>query len=251
MKMPVLFAGHGSPMNAIEDNIYGRGWEKLAEVIPTPKCILAVSAHWQTSGTRINNEARPRQIYDFYGFPRELYEVKYEAPGSPELAERVGALIGDGLIVDNSWGTDHGSWSVLSRIWPDADIPVVQLSLDTRLSPEEHFLLGQKLEPLREEGCLIFGSGNVVHNLSLVDWGVSRGFKWAEDFDKEIRDAILDRRLEKVVENGKPGTLPVPTNEHYLPLLYCLGAAGNMEKIEVFNEGSVLGAVSMTGYIIY
>ena len=257
MRMPVVFVGHGSPMNAVEDNVFSRGWRSLGERIPRPKAILAVSAHWQSKGTRVCDALKPKQIYDFYGFPSKLYEVVYEVEGSQKLAGRVVEILGDAVSVDNSWGVDHGSWSVLSRIYPEADIPVVQVSLDYGSSPEEHFEMGRKLAVLRDEGYLIFGSGNVVHNLGMIDWGNDGGFAWAVSFDAAVRDGIVGGgALGEVIERGVGGSLAVPTNEHYLPLLYCLGAAigagndGDREyMVEVFNEGCVLGSISMTSYI--
>lgn len=249
MKMPVVFVGHGSPMNAIEDNIYTRGWEELGEKIPRPKAILSISAHWQTRGTRVNDLNKPKQIYDFYGFPRELYEVIYEVNGSEELAKRVVDILGESVSVDNSWGIDHGSWSVLSRIFPKADIPVVQISLNYDMTPCEHFELGKSLSVLRDEGYLIFGSGNIVHNLGMIDWRLSGGFSWAEEFDNRVKKHLLSNDYEPLLEYGNGGTLPVPTREHYLPLLVCLGTVGDSVEVEIFNESCVLGSISMTSYI--
>jgi len=250
MRMPVVFVGHGSPMNAIEDNIYTKVWKDLGEKIPRPKAILSISAHWQTRGTEVNDSLNPKQIYDFYGFPHELYEVVYEADGNKELAERVMAVLGESVSVDNGWGIDHGSWSVLSRIYPNADVPVVQVSLNYDISPREHFELGQRLSVLRDEGYLIFGSGNIVHNLGMIDWSLSGGFSWSIEFDDMVKRSIIEGDYGSLIELGHDGgSLAVPTSEHYLPLVYCLGAAGESENVEVFNEGCVLGSISMTSYI--
>lgn len=189
-KMPVLFVGHGSPMSAIEDNKFTREWEKIAEYIPVPAAILSISAHWTTEGTELTGAAVPRQIYDMYGFPEELYRVKYEAPGDAALAARVKALLGGAAIITDKWGVDHGSWSVLVKMYPDANIPVVQMSVDLAASPEKQYAMGRALEPLRSSGVLIMGSGAIVHNLRTADWDKSDGFDWADDFDSFIRDAV-------------------------------------------------------------
>ncbi|KAF0091879.1 MAG: Aromatic ring-cleaving dioxygenase [Fusobacteria bacterium] len=249
MRMPVVFVGHGSPMNAIEDNNYTKGWKELGERIPRPKAIVSISAHWQTRGTRVNDSKNPKQIYDFYGFPSELYEVVYDVKGSEELAKRVVNILGESVIVDNSWGIDHGSWSVLSRIFPKADIPVVQVSLNYDMTPSDHFELGKRLSGLRNEGYLVFGSGNIVHNLGIIDWNQSGGFSWAEEFDTMINKHILAGDYDSLMELGHGGSLAVPTREHYLPLIVCLGATLDNDKVEIFNEGCVLGSISMTSYI--
>lgn len=249
MKMPVIFVGHGSPMNAIEDNRYTKGWNELGKRIPVPKAILSISAHWQTKGTRVNDSKVPRQIYDFYGFPQKLYEVEYDVAGNEELANRVREILGEHVTVDNSWGIDHGTWSVLSRVYPKADVPVVQLSLNYDMTPLEHFELGKKLSALRDEGYLIFGSGNIVHNLGLIDWSLEGGFNWADEFDELIKKYILENDFNSIVEFGNGGILPVPTKEHYLPLLVCLGAVVKGDVVEIFNESRVLGSISMTSYL--
>lgn len=253
-RMPVLFVGHGSPMNAIEDNQFTREWEKLSGKIPRPKAILSISAHWYTKGTRVTDAVQPKTIYDMYGFPEELYQVKYQTEGSPELARQVKELIGEKVVVDNSWGCDHGTWSVLCRIYPKADIPVLQLSVDAGADARTQFEIGRQLSSLREEGVLILGSGNIVHNLSKVNWGMDGGYSWADEFDGYIRKNILDRKYEKVVNYktaGKSSELAFFTPDHYYPLLYVLGASGQEDDIRVFNEACVLGSVSMTSYLFY
>lgn len=252
-KMPILFVGHGSPMNAIEDNKYTEGWENIVKEIPKPKAILAISAHWYTHGTRITDSEQPKMVYDMYGFPEELYEIVYGAKGSPELAHKVKESIGDFTQIDNTWGIDHGAWSVLHRMYPKADIPVLQLSVNADLSAEEHFEIGKKLNTLREEGVLIFGSGNVVHNLPMVEWDMEeKGFGWAEEFDNYIKQNILKKDYKKVINYelaGESANLSFQTPDHYYPLLYILGASDENDKITVFNDSCTMGSLSMTSYL--
>jgi 4,5-DOPA dioxygenase extradiol len=250
--MPVLFVGHGNPMNAIEETPFALSWREEAGRFPLPKAILCVSAHWETDGARVTAMERPRTIHDFYGFPEELYRVQYPAPGSPELAARVRELAGaTEVATDESWGLDHGTWSVLRRMYPAADIPVVQLSLDRRRSPREHLALARTLQPLREEGVLVLGSGNLVHNLPLMHWGDDTPYPWAEEFDRLATELILAGKLEKLAdytELGEAARLSIPTNEHYLPLLYALALLQPGEQVEFFAEGIVLGSVSMRSF---
>ena len=252
MKLPVLFVGHGSPMNAVEDNEFTDKWKALGKSLPRPNAILAVSAHWYTASTRTSDTREPRMIYDMYGFPKELYDLKYPVEGSPELAGKISDLLKEGVITDNRWGIDHGTWSVLCRMYPDADIPVVQLSIDFNAAPEAHFETGRKLAELRKEGVLIIGSGNVVHNLSLINWGMSGGFDWAHEFDDYVKQNILNRNFEAVVNYGKAGKCAEKafyTPDHFYPLLYVLGAADSEDDIEVFNDSCIMGSMSMTGYL--
>jgi 4,5-DOPA dioxygenase extradiol len=249
MRMPIVFVGHGSPMNAIEDNRFTKGWKEIGKKIPRPKAILSISAHWETKGTRVNNSLKPKQIYDFYGFPSELYEVVYDVAGDEELANRIREMLGDQVTVDNSWGIDHGTWSVLSKVYPKADVPVVQVSLNYDMSPIDHFELGKKLSVLRDEGYLIFGSGNIVHNLGRIDWSLEGGNRWADEFDEMVMKHIQTGEYESLIEFGTGRILPVPTREHYLPLLVCLGAVGEEDIVEIFNESRVLGSISMTSYL--
>jgi len=251
-KMPALFVGHGSPMNAIEDNDYTRNWAKIASEIPKPEAILAVSAHWYTSGSRITDEEYPKMVYDMYGFPEELYRVVYKAKGSPELAHLTKDLIKRTVKVDNSWGYDHGTWSVLSKMYPEADIPVYQLSIDNNASAENHFQIGQEISSLRDKGVLIFGSGNVVHNLSEISWGMVGGHPWAVDFDHYIKNEIIKREYQDVInyENaGKSSELAFFTPEHFYPLLYILGASKEDDRVSIFNDSCVMGSLSMTSYL--
>jgi len=251
-RMPVLFVGHGSPMNAIEDNAYSRAWSALGESLERPEAILSVSAHWFGRGTRVNDSPTPAMIYDMYGFPEELYRVQYPAPGSPELAHKARALLGDFVTVDNGWGIDHGTWSVLRRVFPKADIPLVQLSINAALTPAEHYALGERLRPLRDEGVLLLGSGNIVHNLSRVDWRMAGGQPWAEEFDQYILGAVQRRSHEDAIfyeRAGEAALLAVPSMDHYAPLLYVLGASDEEDAIRVFNDDCTLGSVSMTSYL--
>ena len=251
-RMPVLFVGHGSPMNAIEDNVYTKGWVKIAKAIPRPEAILAVSAHWYTSGTRVMDDPLPKMIYDMYGFPKALYEVKYPAAGSPAMAHLTFDLISRDVKIDNSWGLDHGTWSVLSRMYPEADIPVYQLSVDHDAKADVHYKIGQELRALRNAGVLILASGNIVHNLSRIAWDMEGGFPWAVEFDTYIKEKILSRKNEDVVQfekAGKASEMAVSTPDHFFPLLYALGASDSDDGITVFNEACMMGSMSMTGYL--
>lgn len=252
-RMPVLFAGHGSPMNAIEDNTYTRAWRNIAERIPKPEVIISVSAHWFTKGTKIMNGKNNKTIYDMYGFPDELYGVKYDTKGSPETAEVCSKLISKETEFDNSWGIDHGTWSVLVHMYPGRDIPVFQISVDAYAPPEEHYKIGRKLSALRNQGVLIFGTGNVVHNLWLVDWHkANKGFDWAYEFDDYVYENVLSRNHENILkfrELGDIAKLAVPTPDHFYPLLYVLGASDENDKISVFNKSCELGSLTKTAYL--
>lgn len=249
--MPALFVGHGSPMNATEDTAYARAWAEAAATIPRPKAILCISAHWETEGTFVTAMAQPRTIHDFYGFPDALYQVQYPTPGSPELAERVRSLVTSTAVqLDDgySWGLDHGAWSVLRRMYPEADIPVVQLSLDRTQHPRFHYDLGRELAPLRREGVLIVGSGNIVHNLRLLQWDAAEPYPWAAEFDRLATELILAGEHDRLVAYpalGEAARLSVPTNEHYLPLLYTLALRQPDEPASFFAEGLAYGSISM------
>ena len=252
MRMPMLFAGHGSPMNAIENNAFTREWQRIGKALPTPKAILSVSAHWYTAGTLVSDVRENRTIYDMYGFPDALYRVAYPAKGAPALAARTRALLALNASLNGDWGLDHGTWSVLTHLFPKADIPVFQLSVNRRLTAQEHFTLGQALRPLREEGVMILASGNVVHNLALVSWQAEGGFPWADAFDMAIRDAVRQGAFDQAVDYqalGDAARKAVPMMDHYAPLLYALGAADAGEPLAVFNDARVLGSLSMTGYL--
>jgi len=252
-KMPVLFIGHGSPMNAIEENEFTQVWKKIAEKIPQPKAILSISAHWYTEGTRILDEINPKTTYDMYGFPKELYKIEYKSPGAPELAHFTKGLISKNVKTDNSWGYDHGTWSVLHVMYPKADIPVYQLSIDSSVNAEAHFNLGKELKLLREKGVLILGSGNVVHNLAKVNFSLKGGYDWAIDFDKYIKNKIVNKEYYDVInysKAGKSAELAFWTPEHFYPLLHVLGASDNEDKIWVFNDSCTMGSISMSCYLL-
>jgi 4,5-DOPA dioxygenase extradiol len=251
-KMPVLFVGHGSPMNAIEDNEYTRKWQQIAREIPRPEVILCVSAHWVTRGTRVQDDTAPKMIYDMYGFPEELYRLVYAAKGAPGVARLAMELITQDAKPDNSWGYDHGTWSVLSRMYPKADIPVFQVSLDSGAELTDHYRMGRDLSALRQRGVMILGSGNVVHNLSRVSWGMKGGQPWAEEFDRYILDNVEKRMFDRVIDYrqaGKCSELAFYTPEHFQPLLYALAAADDSDKLTVFNAGCVMGSLSMTSFL--
>jgi len=251
-KMPVLFVGHGSPMNAIEDNRYAKTWKEIGKDIIRPEVILSVSAHWYTNGTLVSDTVDPKTVYDMYGFPDELYRVKYPVKGSPETARRILELAGSSVKVDNTWGIDHGTWSVLCRMFPEADIPVLQLSVDSHAHAETHYELGKRLTPLRDSGVLILGSGNVVHNLGMINWSMDGGESWAEEFDKHIKDNILKGKHQDIMNYDRAGAsarLAVPTPDHFYPLLYVLGASKPDDKVTIFNESCVMGSLSMTSYL--
>lgn len=250
-RMPVVFFGHGNPLNALANNTYTEGWAAIGQSIPRPKAVLAVSAHWYTSLRAVTANLSPRTIHDFGGFPKELYEVAYPAPGSPELARRVQQLLGPaGVTLDESWGLDHGTWAVLTHVFPSADIPVVQLSIDATQPPSFHYELGKRLLPLREEGVFIIGSGNVVHNLTAYGWGNHdlRPFDWARRFEDHVRDSLRtsdDTALIDYQSFGPDAHLSVPTPDHYLPLLYVLGLRREHEPVSFPVQGVDGGSISM------
>mgnify|MGYP001034768258 CR=1 FL=1 len=247
-RMPALFIGHGSPMNAIENNEFSRTWEELGRSLPLPRAILCVSAHWETRGTAVTAMETPRTIHDFYGFPRELNEMQYPAAGSPELVELVKQHVKSiGVIADQGWGLDHGSWSVLCRMYPQANIPVVQLSLNREHPAPFHYALGKELTGLRDEGILILGSGNMVHNLRLISWNGS-AFDWADEYDRKLKAWILAGEHEEIVNyehHGEAAELSVNSAEHYLPLLYTLGTQQHGDSVTFYNEKVVMGSISM------
>lgn len=248
--MPALFVGHGSPMNAIERNPHTEAWRHLGESLPRPKAILAVSAHWYTRGTGVTAMAQPRTIHDFYGFPPALFAQRYPAAGSPELAARVQEVLRPiAVTADQEWGLDHGTWSVLLHMYPQADIPVVQLSIDATQPAQYHYQLGQRLSGLRDEGVLLFGSGNVVHNLQTAKWGPQAGaYPWAVTFNDELRDAISRGDHQSAIQYeqfGEAASLSIPTPEHYLPLLYVLGAGSGGDAVSFPTDGVEMGSISM------
>lgn len=252
-KMPVVFVGHGSPMNAIEDNRYTKNWKEIASKIPTPKAILSISAHWYTNGTKIMNEENPKTIYDMYGFPKELYEIIYNSPGDPKLAEYTKSLITTNSEFDNSWGIDHGTWSVLVHMYPKREIPVFQISVDRTAPPEVHYKIGQNLKSLREQGVLLLGSGNIVHNLRMVRWEMEDdGFQWAYEFDDYIKENIENKNHDNIINYanlGENSKLAVPTPDHFFPLLYILGATEKEDEVSIYNKSCTMGSLSMTSYL--
>jgi len=249
--MPVIFVGHGNPMNALSKNAYTEGWASIGNSIPRPKAVLSLSAHWYLPTTAVTAGRTPRTIHDFGGFPRQLYEIQYAAPGSPELALRVQNLLGSVPVeLDDSWGLDHGTWAVLRHVFPEADIPVVQLSIDETQPPQFHYEMGKRLAPLRAEGVLIVGSGNIVHNLHTYAWGIQGvdPFDWAVRFEKQARDLLLkgeDERLVFYERLGRDAQLSIPTPDHYLPLLYIIAARGAGDHVRFPVEGVDGGSVSM------
>jgi 4,5-DOPA dioxygenase extradiol len=249
--MPAIFFGHGNPMNALSDNAYTRAWASIGNSMPRPEVVLAVSAHWYLPATMVTASRAPRTIHDFGGFPRELYQVEYPAPGSPELAERVQDLLAPVSVrLDESWGLDHGTWSVLKHVFPYADVPVVQLSIDETEPPQVHYEIGKRLAPLRDEGILIIGSGNIVHNLHTYAWGRHgvEPFDWAVRFEQQAREFLLkgdDAPLIDYERLGRDAMLSIPTPEHYLPLLYVIAVRGEGEQVSFPVEGVDGGSVSM------
>ncbi len=252
-RMPVLFVGHGNPMNAIERNDFNRNWEKLGQSLPKPKSILCISAHWETRGVALTASEKPETIHDFYGFPKALFDVKYPAPGNPALAHRTKELIGSvGVRLDPDRGLDHGAWSFLVAMYPEANISVVELSLDTSQPGAFHYALGQELRPLRDEGVLIIGSGNIVHNLRMFSFQHPKPLDWAMHCDEEIKRRIVERDDEALIAYqtlGPDTVLAVPTPEHYYPLLYILALRGESERLSFFNS-AVISSLSMTSILI-
>lgn len=247
--MPALFIGHGNPMNAIEESTYSSAWREVAASIERPKAILCISAHWETEGTFVTAMPQPRTIHDFYGFPDELCQVQYPAPGSPELAEQIWRLVhSTDVTQDEQWGLDHGAWSVLRRMYPKADIPVVQLSIDRTHFSHEHYKIAAELAALRNEGVLIVGSGNIVHNLRLIQWEARKPYAWAMEFDQQTAELILAGSHDKLMDHqslGEAAKLAVPTTEHYLPLLSILALQQPGEPVSFFAEGIEFGSISM------
>jgi 4,5-DOPA dioxygenase extradiol len=257
-RMPVLFLGHGNPVNAIEENEFTKGWTTIGNKIPGPTAVLCISAHWETRGTRVTAMEHPKTIHDFGGFPPELYKVLYPAPGSPELAKEIaGTITKTEVIPDDQWGLDHGCWTVLKYLFPEADVPVIQLSLDHYESPQYHYELARELAPLRKKGVLIVGSGNMVHNLGLIAWDKMNepeyGFDWALEAGAIMKKYILSddhKSLINYKEQGQAFNLAIPTPEHYLPLLYALALKEEDEELQLFNDKPVMGSLMMTSVVI-
>jgi 4,5-DOPA dioxygenase extradiol len=245
-RMPAAFLGHGNPMNALDHNRYTEAWQALGESVGRPTGVVAISAHWYINATAVTAMAQPRTIHDFYGFPEELYEVEYPAPGAPHLAADLAGVLGGG--VDQRWGLDHASWSPMRHMWPDASIPTVELSIDLRMPAREHYGLGRKLSELPDQGVLVLGSGNIVHNLGALDWDHPHGgYEWCAAFDAEVAERLENRDDAALIEYA---TLPggrqsVPTPDHYLPLLYAAAAAGTDVPARTVYEGLEMGSLSM------
>lgn len=253
-RMPVLFVGHGSPMNAIEENEFVEGWRHLGKTLPRPKAILVVSAHWETKGTFVTAVPKPQTIHDFGGFPKALFDVQYPAPGSPELANETKRIVTKTTVgLDEKWGLDHGAWSVIRRIYPEADIPVIEMSMDYSQGPQYHYELGKQLAALRNRGVLIIGSGNLVHNLRMVAWDKMNepeyGFDWAIQANDKFKQLIQSGNHKELINYtalGREVQLAIPTPDHYLPLLYTLALKEENEAVSFFNDKPVMGSLTMT-----
>lgn len=255
IKMPVLFIGHGSPMNGIEDTEFSRTWHRLGQEVVKPKAVLVVSAHWLTHGTHITAMENPKTIHDFGGFPQALFDVQYPAPGSPAIAQEAAKLITSTNVgLDHDWGLDHGTWTVVRHMYPDADIPVLQLSIDYNKPPQYHYDLAKQLAALRKKGVLIIGSGNMVHNLRMVDWNKlnepNYGFDWAIEMNAIFKEKIGNGSHNELINYellNKAAKLAIPTPDHYYPLLYTLGLQDSADNISFFNDKLVGGSLNMTG----
>ncbi len=254
-KMPALFIGHGSPINAMHNNDFTSDLKKLAEKIPEPEAVLVVSAHWLTQGTRITSGRNPEQIYDFYGFPEELYKIKYQPSGSPEIAAMVSKSVsGVNIIPDEERGIDHAAWAVLKHIYPEENIPVLEISLDMNSSPEDHYRIGKELSVLRDKGLLIIGSGNIVHNLHVMDYyeGVAPR-EWALEFDECVKKNLTENNYSELIgyeKWGKIAKYAVPTDEHYIPMLYAVSQIMDDERVEFIHESICYGTISMRSFIV-
>ncbi|WP_235954324.1 4,5-DOPA-extradiol-dioxygenase [Limnovirga soli] len=252
--MPVMFIGHGSPMNGIEDTEFSRRWTQMAKEIPVPAAVLVISAHWFTRGTRITAMDFPKTIHDFGGFPKALYDVQYPAPGNPQLAKDTAAMMpAANVVLDHDWGLDHGTWTIIRHMYPDAHIPVLQLSIDYTRGPQYHFELAKELMALRKKGVLIIGSGNMVHNLGMVAWDKMEvpgyGYDWALQMNDTFKTLISNRNYQPLINYqtlGKEALLAIPTPEHYLPLMYTLGLNSNKDELSFFNDKAVAGSLTMT-----
>lgn len=253
-KMPLLFLGHGSPMNAIEDNEFVNGFRKIGMELPVPAAVLCISAHWETRGTFVTAMEQPRTIHDFGGFPQALFDVQYPAPGSPELADETRKVISKTTVrLDENWGLDHGSWSVIKHLYPEANVPVVQMSIDYTQPAKYHYELSRELSELRSKGVLIIGSGNMVHNLGMVAWNKLSGdpfaFDWALEANEKMKKYLLDDDHKKLIDyraQGKAFELAIPTPEHYIPLLCILALKDTYDSISIFNDQPFGGSLSMT-----
>ncbi len=252
--MPVLFIGHGSPMNGIEDNEFSRRWKAMAKEIPVPKAVLVISAHWLSKGTRITAMDFPKTIHDFGGFPQELFDVQYPAPGNVQLANETRSIITSTEVeLDHDWGLDHGAWTIIRHMYPEANIPVLQLSIDYTKGPQYHYDLAKELYSLRKKGVLIIGSGNMVHNLRMVAWDKLNeneyGYDWALQMNEKLKELIGNGKHDQLINYqslGREALLSIPTPEHYLPLLYTLALKRNKDEVSFFNDKAVGGSLTMT-----
>lgn len=254
-KMPALFLGHGSPMNVIEDNPFATGWEQLGKMFPRPKAIVSISAHWETVGTRVTAMEAPRTIHDFGNFPQALFDIQYPAKGDSALAARIQSLINTAEVtLDHQWGLDHGTWGVLVKMYPDADIPVLQVSLDKELTPKDHYAIGRELKPLRDDGILILGSGNIVHNLGQISMDPQeKPAPWAVEFDEKIKRFLLKGDHQGVLDFeslGEIARLSAPTPEHFLPLIYIIALQDKEERVTFPIESIVAKSISMRAVMI-
>ncbi len=253
-RMPVFFLGHGSPMNGIEDNQFVQGFKKQGELLEKPNAIVVISAHWETKGTKVTAMEFPKTIHDFGGFPKELYEVQYPAPGHPELAKEISTIVQpeETVHLDHQWGLDHGAWTVVKHMFPKADVPVIQLSLDYTLNGQQHFDLAQQLNRLRDKGVLIVGSGNMVHNLRRLEWSKindNYGYDWAIEANTKMKEWILSSNHKQLIDfknQMQAFNLAIPTPEHYLPLIYVMAMANNKDEKLLFNDQYLGGSLSMT-----
>ncbi|WP_316802370.1 4,5-DOPA dioxygenase extradiol [Pedobacter nototheniae] len=254
--MPTLFIGHGSPMNGIEVNEFSKSWADLAKNIPVPKAVLVVSAHWYTHGTFVTAMDFPSTIHDFGGFPQQLFDVQYPAPGNPELAAEIPGLIHSTPVgLDHDWGLDHGAWTVVRHIYPEAQIPVLQLSIDYTKSPEQHYEIAKEIYALRKKGILVLGSGNMVHNLRMLSWEMINGggYDWAMEMNDKFKSLIANGDHKPLINYrslGSEAMLAIPTPEHYLPLIYTLGLKNDQEELSFFNDKAVGGSLTMTSVLV-
>lgn len=254
LQMPVLFVGHGSPMNAIEENLYTKEWKEITRQVNKPTAIICISAHWLTNGTFVTAVDKPSTIHDFGGFPQALFDVQYPAPGFPELAKETALLFPENTVqTEEEWGLDHGTWSILKHMYPLADVPVIQLSIDYRKPASYHFEMAQYLQKLRKRGVLIVGSGNMVHNLGMVAWDKMNepnyGYDWALETNEIMKKKILDRDFKALIDYNNLGSgakLAIPTPDHYYPLMYALGLAQKDEELTIFNDYTMAGSLTMT-----
>jgi len=254
--MPTIFIGHGSPMNGIENNEFSQSWAMLAKDIPVPKAVLVVSAHWYTHGTFVTAMDFPSTIHDFGGFPQALFDVQYPAPGDAELAAEIPGLVKTTSVgLDHDWGLDHGTWTVVRHMYPDANIPVLQLSIDYTKSPREHYEIAKEIYALRKKGVLVLGSGNMVHNLRMLSWEMINGggYDWANEMNDKFKNLILNGDHKPLIDYrnlGRDAMLAIPTPEHYLPLIYTLGLKKDSEEVSFFNDKAVGGSLTMTSVLV-